>query len=51
VTMRALDTDIKRRRRRALAFAAAALALGAVFMAYLNPHLVVELANRLWACF
>jgi len=49
--MRALDTDIKRRRRRALAVAAAALALGAVFMAYLNPHLVVELANRLWACF
>ena len=27
------------------------LALAAVFMAYLNPHRVVELANRVWACF
>jgi hypothetical protein len=29
----------------------AALALAAVFMAYLNPHRVVELANLFWACF
>jgi hypothetical protein len=29
----------------------AALALAGVFMAYLNPHLVVDLANRIWACF
>ncbi len=29
--------------------AAAALAL--VFAAYLSPHLVVDLANRVWACF
>ena len=29
----------------------AALALGAVFLAYLNPHLAVDLANRVWACF
>ncbi len=29
----------------------AALALAAVFMAYLSPHLMVELANRIWACF
>ncbi len=29
--------------------ATAALAL--VFMAYLSPHLVVDLANRVWACF
>lgn len=30
---------------------AALLALGAVFAAYLNPHLAVDLANRVWACF
>ena len=27
------------------------LAMGAVFMAYLSPHLVADLANRVWACF
>ncbi len=37
-------------RRLALGIGAAAL-LGAVFMAYRDPHLVVDLANRLWACF
>ncbi len=40
--------------RRALQVAAgllAAAALGAVFLSYLNPHLAVDLANRLWACF
>ncbi len=25
--------------------------LAAVFAAYLNPHLAVDLANRVWACF
>lgn len=34
-----------------LAWAAAGTALGLVFAAYLNPHLVVDLANRVWACF
>jgi len=29
---------------------AVAAALAAVFAAYLNPHLVVDLANRVWAC-
>ena len=29
----------------------AAVSLAGVFMAYLNPHLVVDLANRIWACF
>lgn len=29
----------------------AALALAAVFLSYLNPHLAVDLANRVWACF
>jgi hypothetical protein len=26
-------------------------ALATVFAAYLNPHLVFELSNQLWACF
>ena len=29
----------------------AGLALAGVFLAYMNPHLVVDLANRVWACF
>lgn len=29
----------------------ATLALAAVFLSYLNPHLAVDLANRVWACF
>jgi hypothetical protein len=29
----------------------AALVLAGVFVAYLSPHLVVDLANRVWACF
>lgn len=29
----------------------AALVLAAVFLSYLNPHLAVDLANRVWACF
>jgi hypothetical protein len=31
--------------------AAVLAALAAVFMAYQNPHLAVDLANRVWACF
>ena len=30
---------------------AVALALAAVFAAYLNPHLMVDLANAAWSCF
>lgn len=37
--------------RRVLAWAAAAAALVLVFAAYRNPHMVVDLANQLWACF
>jgi hypothetical protein len=37
--------------RRLLAWGAAALVLAGVFAAYRNPHLVVDLANRVWACF
>lgn len=29
----------------------AVLVLVLVFMSYLSPHLVVDLANRVWACF
>ncbi len=36
-------------RRAALAGAGVLLAL--VFMAYQNPHTVLDLANRVWACF
>ena len=35
----------------ALRWGAVALALAAVFAAYLDPHTVVDLANRFWACF
>ncbi len=45
------DLPIRRRWLRPLAWALAALALGAVFTAYLDPHLMVDLANRAWACF
>jgi hypothetical protein len=37
--------------RRALGWAVALLVLALVFAAYLNPHLAVDLANRVWACF
>jgi hypothetical protein len=37
--------------RRSLAWTLAALVLGAVFMAYLRPDLIVTLANQIWNCF
>ena len=37
--------------RPVLAWAAALVALAAVFAAYLDPHVVVDLANRVWSCF
>ena len=36
---------------RAAGWSIALAALAAVFMAYLNPHLVRDLAAQLWACF
>ena len=33
------------------AWTAALAALAAVFVAYRSPHLVLDLANRVWACF
>ncbi|MFO1270278.1 MAG: twin-arginine translocation signal domain-containing protein [Rubrivivax sp.] len=37
--------------RRGLLWTAAAAVLALVFAAYLSPHLVVDLAARVWACF
>ncbi len=37
--------------RSLLLWALALLALGAVFAAYLNPQLAVDLATRAWSCF
>ncbi|WP_309638733.1 hypothetical protein [Methylibium sp.] len=34
-----------------LLWSAALTTLAAVFMAYLQPGLVVDLANRVWSCF
>jgi hypothetical protein len=36
---------------RLLGWAAAGVALALVFASYLNPHLAVDLANRVWTCF
>jgi hypothetical protein len=36
---------------RTVAAAAAVAALGLVFLAYRDPHTVLDLANRVWACF
>ena len=36
---------------RLAAWAVAVTVLLLVFAAYLDPHLVVDLAGRLWACF
>jgi hypothetical protein len=30
---------------------AAGVALAAVTMAYLNPHVMLDLADRVWSCF
>jgi hypothetical protein len=40
-----------RRPARLLLWATAGIVLGLVFMAYMSPHLAVDLANRVWACF
>jgi hypothetical protein len=42
---------LTRRHARIVWGVAAALALGGVFLAYTSPHLIVDLANRIWACF
>jgi hypothetical protein len=42
---------MKPRARSIGAAAAVAVGLLLVFWAYLNPHLALELANAMWACF
>jgi hypothetical protein len=37
--------------QRVAAYAAAAAVLALVFAAYQSPHLIVDLAARVWACF
>ncbi len=37
--------------QRLLGWLVAVIVLAMVFTAYLNPHLAVDLAARLWACF
>ena len=34
-----------------LIWAGVAIALGAVFMAYIRPEFIVDLANQVWLCF
>lgn len=42
---------MKASRSRLAWWAAAGLALSLVFVSYLNPHLAVDLANKVWSCF
>jgi uncharacterized membrane protein YraQ (UPF0718 family) len=37
--------------RKAATYLVVGCVLAGVFMAYLNPHTVVDLANRVWSCF
>jgi hypothetical protein len=37
--------------KRALIWASVFAALAAVFMAYIRPEFMVELANQIWLCF
>jgi hypothetical protein len=37
--------------KRAVVWSLSLAALAAVFASYLQPHLMVDLANRVWACF
>jgi hypothetical protein len=39
------------RLQRIVVLGAVGMVLALVFMSYLSPHLMVDLANRLWACF
>ncbi len=48
---RAQHEGMQGKLRRAALYGAAAVALAAVFVAYLNPNLAFDLANRVWACF
>lgn len=50
-TMAHDPTPHRRRWLAVLVWAAVAAALLLVAQAYLSPHLVVDLANRVWSCF
>jgi hypothetical protein len=39
------------RTKKLLAYAAAVLALGAVFVLYTRPQMMVALGDMIWACF
>lgn len=41
----------RQRWRKAAAWLLATLMLGAVFLAYLDPHAMADLSNRFWSCF
>ncbi len=40
-----------RRMQRVALLAAACIVLALVAMAYLNPHLMLDIADQLWSCF
>lgn len=42
---------MKPHNRALLTWSAAAVALAAVFVAYLRPQVVLDLATRVWSCF
>ncbi len=42
---------MKTRWSRAALALAVVVALGATFAAYLSPHMAVDIASRVWACF
>lgn len=46
-----MTAGMRHRWLRRTLLAAAGLMLALVFMAYQNPHTVLDLANRVWACF
>lgn len=47
----AAGTPAGRLWRKAAAWLLAAAVLGGVFLAYLDPHAMADLSNRLWGCF
>jgi len=46
-----MTTDRSRRWLRRILLAGGGVTLALVFISYQNPHTVVDLANRVWACF
>ena len=46
-----MTAELRRRWLRRALLAVGGLMLSLVFMAYRSPHAVLDLANRVWACF